>query len=505
MFPAMISGSLITGWPRQTTLSYGSVDNGARFGSGSWYRSQPRGTPGPKDVLPRTLGAYVLRQLIGGGSMGRVYHAEHRILGRSVALKVLNPELTLDPTAIRRFFAEARAVNRVRERHLVEITDLVHEKHGETYYVMELLEGFTLAEAITAGPIPIRQLVPLALQVCQALEAVHNKGIVHRDVKPDNIFVVRNPGAEDCAKLLDFGVAQLYDPAIGTLDSATEQLIGTPNYMSPEQIRGTSHLDHRADIYALGATLYEAATGRVPFAGATLEELLDKHLQAEVTPPSQIVTDPETVPAAFDRLITDCLNKDPTDRPQDIGAVAATIRRAEDQLARSTMTGTTPLFPERDSRRQVMSHGETVRVAAKADRSRRSRRSWAFGVMLVGVLTLALFQLSRPGARAPAKLRPGEPARRSIQSPTDELSAARIGTAGNRRRPTQAATLGDLGPMGLDASKAQVPSLTSGPSTRGRRIGDGRPTRIHRKRRRRKRRPDVRLTKETTLNPFEQP
>ena len=216
------------------------------------------------------LGNYELVDLLGKGAMGRVFRARHVLLGREVAIKVLNPDLAARPDIVDRFFREARVVNDIDHEHIVEVTDFV-ESPGLAYLVMELLDGQSLRDLVKQKgrkyP-PLRRTLGIMAQVCEALEAAHAKGVVHRDLKPDNVFVTQLGRA----KLLDFGIAKL-KPELSLVGTATRTgaLVGTPQYMSPEQAMGRrgSELDGRADLYSLGVVLYEMVTGRLPFESDT--------------------------------------------------------------------------------------------------------------------------------------------------------------------------------------------------------------------------------------------
>jgi serine/threonine-protein kinase len=235
------------------------------------------------DGLPAgtVIGGYRILELLGEGGMGRVYVAEHIKLGRRVAMKVLKTELATNVNAVSRFFAEARAVNRISHDHIVEITDFLEKSGGYNCYIMELLRGEDLGlRLLRAEPPSLATSVEIAIQIASALGAVHAAGIVHRDLKPDNIFLIERSGSRNYVKLLDFGVAKLIDPfdtGIATHTTAAGQIIGTPEYMSPEQAGGQV-VDHRTDIYALGVILYELVTGQLPFKAKSFGELVIKHM-----------------------------------------------------------------------------------------------------------------------------------------------------------------------------------------------------------------------------------
>jgi len=211
------------------------------------------------------LGSYQLVKLIGEGSMGRVFLARHVRLGRQVALKVMRPEHLKTPHLVQRFFQEARSVNQINHEHIVEVFDFVNEVEGpdagRAYCVMELLVGASLAELLRKQPLAIERAVHITRQVCAALEAAHQLGVVHRDVKPDNIFITERNGDANFTKVLDFGVAKLTAPLGEEKASETIEgtIVGTPAYMAPEQAAGLG-ADYRADIYSTAFTRRTYAT-----------------------------------------------------------------------------------------------------------------------------------------------------------------------------------------------------------------------------------------------------
>jgi tRNA A-37 threonylcarbamoyl transferase component Bud32 len=272
-------------------------------------------------VAGTRLGPYRIERLLGEGAMGEVYLAIHEALGRQVAIKTLKPVVAADRSMTERFFAEARAVNIIRHENIVECTDLVNDPTGKSYIVMELLEGRTLGDAIReAGKMAPRRAALIAAQIADALGAAHGKGIVHRDLKPENIFLIKRAGSSDYVKVLDFGMARLRpDLAGGVAATQSGALIGTPAYMSPEQARGEKATP-AADIYALGAVLFNMLTGQMPFKAQSLTLMLVAVLQE--TPP-RVERLAAGVPPALSALVERALAKDPARRPADM----ATFRR----------------------------------------------------------------------------------------------------------------------------------------------------------------------------------
>ena len=301
-------------------------------------------------MIGRSIGNYKIVRVLGEGGMGTVYLAEHPMIGKRVAVKMLRPDLSTDPGLVSRFFQEAKAVNDIRHPNIVDISDFGHTKEGSVYFVMELMEGQNLRDRLSAsGPMPIDQAVTIARQVMDALTAAHRVGIIHRDLKPDNIFLVTEPQAPFGfkAKLFDFGVAKLLGDKqnqVGhkTIDGA---VVGTLFYMAPEQAL-CQDVGAAADIYAMGVVMYEMVTGTVPFRAEQLVMLLNAILKQPAPPPSRIR--PET-PPWLDRLILRCLEKDPEARPHSMEEVSAVLGAGSAEMSVSktalgaTMTSVVPL------------------------------------------------------------------------------------------------------------------------------------------------------------------
>ncbi len=271
------------------------------------------------------VGSYIIIEQLGEGGMGRVFCAEHAILGRRVALKQLRPELVGDPAAVLRFVAEARAVQRIQHPNIVTIHDFVAEPDGGRYQIMDLLVGQTLRDAARLH-MTLPRVLSIAKQVCQALTAAHEAGIVHRDLKPDNLFLVNGPDGKEQVKVLDFGVAVPTGAS-----SASSYISGTPAYMSPEQVSGAG-LGPRSDIYALGVILFELVSGKKPFSGKNIGELWLKHLTQVPPPLASRYGDP--LPKELPALVAQCLAKRPEERPESMRQVLAQLEGVERSLAR---------------------------------------------------------------------------------------------------------------------------------------------------------------------------
>ncbi|HEV3445392.1 MAG TPA: serine/threonine-protein kinase [Gemmataceae bacterium] len=263
----------------------------------------------------KQLGQYRLIGRLGAGGMGEVYLAEHRMLKRLCAIKFIQPEQAGDPQVLARFEREVRMTARLSHWNTVEIYDYGRTEDGTFFYVMEYLPGLSLEELLERhGPLPAARVVHLLRQTCQALREAHGIGLIHRDIKPGNIFAAQRGALYDVAKLLDFGLVK---PMAETSSARLTQegaISGTPLFMSPEQARDGNDVDARSDIYSLGAVAYTLLTGRPPFDGSNPLEVMIAHARDEVAPPSQLRAG---VPADLEQVILRCLAKRPEDRFQD--------------------------------------------------------------------------------------------------------------------------------------------------------------------------------------------
>ncbi|MGQ0505000.1 MAG: protein kinase domain-containing protein [Myxococcaceae bacterium] len=362
-------------------------------------------TASASDVIPgQRVGSYELVKLLGEGAMGRVFLAKHAKLGRLVAIKILKPEHSRDATFVQRFFQEARTVNEIKNDHIVDIQDFsALETDGPVYCVMELLTGKNLAELLKAGPVPVPRAVNILRQLCSALGAAHAAGVVHRDVKPDNIFITERSGIPDYVKVLDFGVAKLLTP-IGDLSGGgtiAGAIVGTPAYMAPEQASGLP-TDHRTDLYAAGTVLYEMLAGQPPFDGQVFGQLVVQ-LTTQQPPPL-----PERIPAALKSVVLKCLEKDPAKRPQSMFELAELLR----PYAASTGNTPLPAFEEFEA------DDDATALAFP-----RARGSLLFAAGLAAVLVFGLlfaFLQKREGSSATVVV--------TSDKPTDGTNAARAKT-----------------------------------------------------------------------------
>jgi eukaryotic-like serine/threonine-protein kinase len=279
------------------------------------------------NIIGQRINNYEVRRLIGEGGMGAVYLAEHVVMGRKAAIKVLRRELSEDETLVARFMNEARAANAIGHPNIVDIVDVGRLPDGIPYMMMEYLVGEDLSKRLArCGRLSVEQALPIAVQAGSAVAAAHDKGIVHRDLKPENLFLVADvtvPGRER-VKVLDFGIAKLRgDFAGGSVKTRTGSLFGTPQYMSPEQCLGIPEgVDHRADIYSFGIILYEMLCGSPPFASQGIGEIIMMHLSRAPDPPSARCAE---IPPWMEKVILCALEKEPEQRFPTMAAMVSAL------------------------------------------------------------------------------------------------------------------------------------------------------------------------------------
>lgn len=270
---------------------------------------------------------YRVDRVIGEGGMGYVVAAYHLQLHTTVAIKLLAPALLKNTEAVRRFAREARAAARVVSQHVARVLDVGELDTGAPYMVMEFLEGEDLEDTLdTRGRLPVAEAVDYMLQACEAIAEAHTLGIIHRDLKPANLFCVRRPDGTSWIKVLDFGISKVTDLSTSAADhtvTATTDLMGSPFYMSPEQMESTRSVDARTDIWAMGVILYEILTGQRPFAGETLAEICRRIASRKPRPIREIR--PEVSPA-LEAVVFRCIEKDREKRYSDVGELALALR-----------------------------------------------------------------------------------------------------------------------------------------------------------------------------------
>lgn len=384
----------------------------------------PEGGPAtPPETAPGTLlaGKYRVERTLGIGGMGVVVEATHEVLHEKVAVKFLLSELASNPQLTARFLREAQAAVRIKSPHVARVIDVGTLESGSPYMVMEYLEGRDLGAILASeGPLTPRAAATFVLQACEAIASAHQAGVVHRDLKPPNLFVTSAADGSPTLKVLDFGISKLTEGGTSGSLTQTQVAMGSPFYMSPEQIRSTREVDGRTDIWALGVVLYELLTGAVPFESDSMPALCALVLESEPTPLSQHRPD---VPAALEAVVAKCLAKDVTKRYQNVAELA---------LALAPFAGT---FGKQSAGRSA----RIVGIEVPAD----ARESTAPGLHEPPPSRAPKSQgkTSTPEAFASTAVGPTSETRPSPSTTTPSAVAARTGTSfGTTQAPTPASS-----------------------------------------------------------------
>lgn len=366
--------------------------------------------PAPAPVAPGDVlaGKYCVEQVLGVGGMGVVVAALHMQLGQRVALKFLLPAGMANPQVVARFEREARAAAQLRSEHVARVIDvgrLEDGSGGAPYIVMELLKGQDLGDLLhERGPLPEHDAVDFLMQACEAVAEAHSVGIVHRDLKPKNLFVTNRVDGSPLIKVLDFGISKVTGDSDLNL-TGTAEIIGSPNYMSPEQLRSSRDVDPRSDIWSLGAILYELLGGRVPFVAETLTELCSRVL---TEPPRPLEELRPEVHGELRRVIGKCLEKRADDRFQTVGELAMALAPFASPLGSAlasrvaVVAGSTRSLPAPSPSSRVVGLGgstsvswDATELATTAQRPKRALAlGAAFGAALVAVAAGVVFVLA---------------------------------------------------------------------------------------------------------------
>jgi len=326
----------------------------------------------PDSLVGTTLsGKYRIDARLNEGGMGTVYRGTHVLMDKTVAIKVLRPSLAADEKIVARFSREARAASRISHPNALSVTDFGEDETGHVYLVMEFLSGRTLKHVIRdEGPLPLARVVDIARQVGDALHAAHEQGVVHRDLKSDNIMLL-DTMTGDHAKVLDFGIAKIKEPdgAVDTNLTAPNLVIGTPQYMSPEQCSQDSEIDARSDIYSFGVILYEMLVGHVPFSGDSPTMVMMKHLQ---DPVPSVMEERSDVPASVARVVARAMAKLPRNRYQNVAELVEDLTIAAGMTIHrlgpvdTTAAGTPKVSDEPDEVTMVRPREEPPYVAPRS-------------------------------------------------------------------------------------------------------------------------------------------
>lgn len=322
----------------------------------------------PGEIL---LDKYRVERVLGEGGMGVVVAATNLTLGQTVALKFLLPEVLGGSETLERFQREARIASRLRSEHVAKVIDAGTLEDGSPYIVMEYLKGDDLGHVLRdKGPLAVSDAVDYLLQACEAVAEAHSQGIVHRDLKPSNLFLTTSVDGRPMVKVLDFGICKVRSSDEDASITSTAALVGSPSYMSPEQIRSAKHVDARTDIWSLGVTLYELLTGRLPFAAAGPSATIAK-IVADA--PEPLRTARPEVPAELEAVVSRCLAKNPADRFRSVGSFSRALRTFGSDASKISVERISSVMkPEDDPARGMDLEGE---LADKPEA--KTAASWA--------------------------------------------------------------------------------------------------------------------------------
>ena len=428
-------------------------------------------------------GKYRVERTLARGGMGAVYLARHVELDERVALKMMLPEAAKNPDAVTRFMREARAAVKIKSQHVVRVTDVGMLESGLPYMAMEYLEGADLRDILTErGRLPLEEAAEYMLQALEALAEAHARGIVHRDLKPGNIFLTRRRDGTPVVKVLDFGISKVITGTLATSDPLTKNaaLMGSPLYMSPEQMKASRNVDMRADIWAVGVMFYELLTGDVPFKGDSLPELCAVIVLDGATPKARDIV-PE-LPEEVDALIAGCLARKREERFANAAEVARALAPFAPERARLSVDRVTDALGPLASLRSIsltdapaLGPDSATGSAWTGTKPERSRRSTLVLAAALGTLALAgagalafafvggSSDKGRGHAAPPAASDTPKPEKAAAPhvSATAPLSVPAPASATTRAPPASLASATKAAPAANTASSATAPTTSA--------------------------------------------
>ena len=410
-------------------------------------------------------GKYLIQRLLGSGAMGAVFAAHHQLLGQTVALKVMLPTIATSKVAARRFLNEARAMARIEGEHVARVLDMGHLEHDVPFIALELLEGDDLAEVLAQrGRFSQSDAVSYVLQALEAVAQAHALGIVHRDLKPANLFLAKRRDGRELVKVLDFGISKAPNPQTSTFPSGLTQssaMLGSPTYMSPEQIRDSGAVDARADIWAVGVILFELLTGEPPFNAQTANQLLARILEQE--PPPLRTLCPE-LPEALEAVILRCLAKAPEHRFESVAELALALAPLAPPETRvlvdgiqHIMVGHSSTLPSESGSLFTPSHAAPASKADSVDAARSRPRSLAAraALLALGLALAASVGYILNGNRSSVRVPEVAPSAAEVAPSAPQLEPA------GARQPPQPQS--QLRPVASVASAAPPASASAAP------------------------------------------
>ena len=396
----------------------------------------------PHPLIGQTVGKYRITRLLGVGGMGAVFEGSHESINQRVAIKVLHTKLTSDPEAVKRFMTEAKTTSLVHHVGLVRVYDFGQLDNGAAYMMMEYLEGESLrARLARVQKLEVAEALRITRQIAAALAAAHDKGVVHRDLKPENVLMVPDPETPsgERAKVLDFGIAKVLEPDGEVMKTTTGAILGTPTYMSPEQCRGVGNVTEKADVYSLGAMLYQMISGRPPFVGQGAGDLIAMHIVETPQPLRELMPN---VSPDVETLVHQMLIKKPDERPS--------MRQVLQSLEQLGLTATS-------------SGGTSTHVvivppppaAPAPSRSRAVALGVALGIAVVGVVGLAVV-LSGVLHPPPAPVTPPPKVTPGVTAPQPEVALVKLEVL-SQPPGVQVLSLPDQAPLGVTPWKLERP------------------------------------------------